>query len=364
MVKLLNPKFWQGKRVLITGHTGFMGSWLTLVLTKIGANVSGYSLKPPTNPSLFEILNLKKRISNNRIGNIKDRLNLSKFIQKIEPDIVFHLAAQPLVSQSFKQPYNTVNTNVLGTVNFLESIKNHETGAAIVVTSDKCYENDGSAKKFKTTDPLGGSDPYSASKACAEIITNAWRKSFISSPLVTVRAGNIIGGGDWSKDRLIVDFVKSSYAKKTLTIRNPNYTRPWQHVLDAIYAYLLIAENIYEKKQYKECWNIGPKTNKSFTVLDVVNLSAKEWLKRSKLFDKFEVESDILSLIKITNIKNFKESSFLSIDSTDTYTKLNTHPLFDFETAIKMTIEWYVEYYYRLKNINNFTDAQISELFL
>ena len=244
-------KFWMNKKVLVTGHTGFKGGWLSLWLSHLGADVLGYSLKPNVKKNFFNAVNLSNEI-NSIIGNIKDYNKLKKVINKYRPEIIFHMAAQPLVIDSYEDPRNTYETNVMGTLNILEAIRSDKgTKAFINITTDKCYLNNSSKKDFIESDPLGGHDPYSSSKACSEILTSSFRDSFFKNKnntnIATARAGNVIGGGDWSKNRIIPDILNSIYSSKKINIRNPLSIRPWQHVLEPLYGYMLLAEKLYSK---------------------------------------------------------------------------------------------------------------------
>jgi CDP-glucose 4,6-dehydratase len=245
----MNKNFWKNKKVFITGHTGFKGSWLCLLLSYLGAKITGYALNPPTNPSLFQDAKIKKFLTKHIIADIRDKDNLRISIQENQPEIIFHLAASPIVLDSLFNPYETFDINLMGTINLLECIRNSKSiKAAIIVTSDKCYKNYNEKKIFTEDDCLGGGDPYSASKACCEIAALSYIWSFFKNKkypnIATARAGNVIGGGDWANYRLIPDCAKAFIFKKTLVIRNPFHIRPWQHVLDALYGYLLLAEKL------------------------------------------------------------------------------------------------------------------------
>jgi len=253
-LEIIENTFYKNKKVFITGHTGFKGSWLTLWLLSLGADVTGYSLEPPTNPNLFDVLNVRGEI-NHIIGNILNEEKLNKSLKEAQPEIVFHLAAQALVRQSYIEPKQTYETNIIGTVNLFEAIRKIKSvKSVVIVTSDKCYENRELVYAYKEEDSMGGYDPYSSSKGCAELITNSYRNSFFNVTdfeikhnvaIASVRAGNVIGGGDWANYRLIPDCVKSIYKNETITIRNPNATRPWQHVLEPLSGYLLLAEKLF-----------------------------------------------------------------------------------------------------------------------
>jgi CDP-glucose 4,6-dehydratase len=255
--------FWRGRRVLITGHTGFKGGWLSLWLQSMGAEVHGYALAAPTDPNLFSAAGVGAGMASSTMGDIRDAAALATTFGAVHPEVVFHLAAQALVRASYQQPVETFAVNVMGTVNVLEAVRTQpEVRAVVNVTSDKCYENREWGWGYRETDPMGGHDPYSASKGCAEIATAAYRRSFMQArgvALASARAGNVIGGGDWAADRLIPDFLRAIDAGRTLTIRSPNATRPWQHVLDPLSGYLMLAERLTTEGQaFAEAWNFGP----------------------------------------------------------------------------------------------------------
>lgn len=263
----MTPDFWKGKRVFLTGHTGFKGSWLSLWLQKLGANLTGYALPPPTTPSLFDVANVAKGMTS-LTGDIRDLSALKQVVQDVQPEIMIHMAAQSLVRASYEAPVETYGTNVMGTVHLLEAVRHTpRIKAVVIVTTDKCYENKEWMWGYRENDPMGGYDPYSSSKGCAELVTAAYRASFFSPEnyknhgvsIATVRAGNVIGGGDWSKDRLIPDILKAFGEGKSASIRNPHAVRPWQDVLDPLRGYLMLAEKLYvEGPAYAEAWNFGP----------------------------------------------------------------------------------------------------------
>lgn len=264
---MINESFWSSKSVLITGHTGFKGSWLSLWLSELGATVHGYALGPITQPNLYTVAGIDSLV-NSHIADIRDAQSLQTFVDSIHPEIVFHLAAQPLVRESFSDPVTTIETNVMGTVNILEAARQCDSiKAVVVVTSDKCYQNNEWQWGYRENEPLGGHDPYSASKACAELIAQSWRLSFMGSSaeeakqcaIATARAGNVIGGGDWSADRLIPDLLNSIANNEDLVLRNPNAIRPWQHVLEPLAGYMMLAERLAtQAPQWAQAWNFGP----------------------------------------------------------------------------------------------------------
>lgn len=259
---MVDANFWRGKKVFLTGHTGFKGGWLTLWLHELGAKVSGYALPPATNPSFFEVAGIDQLVAST-LGDIRDAAALTRAVQIAEPEIIFHLAAQPLVSEGYRDPVGTYQTNVIGTLNLLEAARRQDKLQAIVViTSDKCYENRESHHPYRETDPLGGYDPYSSSKACTEILAHSWRRSFFADPraarIATARTGNVIGGGDWAENRLLPDLLKAFTAGLPATLRHPESVRPWQHVLDPLAGYLRLAECLCSHPLGASAWNFGP----------------------------------------------------------------------------------------------------------
>ncbi|MBI87153.1 MAG: CDP-glucose 4,6-dehydratase [Candidatus Marinimicrobia bacterium] len=334
--KLLNKKFWKGKNVLVTGHTGFKGTWVSQLLVELGANVSGLSLaNAPSKPCLFNLLEFDNNLVDFR-GDITNLKTCVKAIKNSNPDILIHMAAQPLVRLSYQQPILTYNTNIMGTVNILESVRNFDSIKAIlIVTSDKCYKNTESGKFFDETSTLGGDDPYSSSKACVEHISMAYYKSYFSLKnigLATARAGNVIGGGDWSKDRLIPDIIKAWTKNESVIIRSPNAIRPWQHVLEPICGYLKLIELLYnESKKFSGAWNFGPDQNKIKSVLETVKMLQKLWSGKSK------------TKTQIDNL--LYEANILKLDNTKMKKQLGIKPKMSFEDALNNTIQWYEAYY-------------------
>jgi len=279
----VDREFWRGKSVFLTGHTGFKGGWLATWLTDMGANVHGFALAPNTTPSYFALCNLEHKLKS-VTGNICDADTLIRSMQAAQPKIVFHLAAQPLVRCSYENPSETFSTNIGGTVNVLEAIRHTPSvRAALIVTSDKCYENREWLWSYREHDRLGGHDPYSASKACVELVTEAYRKSFFdvngsTTALATARAGNVIGGGDWSKDRLVPDAIRALVGHEPLMIRNPDAVRPWQHVLEPLAGYLALAERLHEDgREWSGAWNFGPPDNSEVSVATVADKIIARW---------------------------------------------------------------------------------------
>jgi len=344
-----SSSFWNKKKVFITGHTGFKGSWLTLFLTSLGAEIVGFSSHPPSIPNLFEQCNVAKECITIH-GDITDYDSLFHAMKQHNPDILFHLAAQPIVTTSYKNPIETFKTNVLGTVHVLEAAKHIESIRSIInVTSDKCYENDGSGNRaFTESDRLGGFDPYSASKACAELVAASYQKSFFCTnilKLASVRAGNVIGGGDWAEDRLFPDTIRAYLQDSTLNIRNKNAIRPWQHVLDPLHGYILLAENLWTDAEYAEAWNFGPMNEPNKTVHDVIQSIIKLWNK------------PLTILSPHTNPPY--ESPVLTLDSTKAVNKLGWTPKLSTDHSIAWTVDWYKKYASG-ENMESFTRQQID----
>lgn len=280
----VDPVFWKDKKIFITGHTGFKGGWLSFWLTSMGAKVTGYALAPNTAPNLFDVLAINSLIEKSYIADIRDLASLQKAMSDTKPNVVIHMAAQPLVRYSYANPVETYATNVMGTVHVLESMRTIDSVCAtVVVTTDKCYENKEWAWGYRENEPMGGYDPYSNSKGCAELVTSAYRQSYFSNPnstnkIASARAGNVIGGGDWSEDRLIPDAIKAFEANKPLMIRNPLATRPWQHVLEPLSGYLILAQALYEKGlPFASSWNFGPRDEDNRAVQEVVELVISGW---------------------------------------------------------------------------------------
>ena len=273
--------FYQGKRVLVTGHTGFKGTWLCRMLVKAGADVTGYSLEPPTNPNLFELAGLKDCMQN-ITGDIRDRDHLSEVFQGTRPEIVFHLAAQPLVRVSYEQPVMTFETNIMGTVNLLECVRQTPSVRSVLnVTTDKFYKNNEQNRGYREEDLLDGYDPYSNSKSCSELVTHSYISSFFSTPdapaVSTARAGNVIGGGDFARDRIIPDCVRAMQAGKPIGVRNPDAVRPFQHVLEPLAVYLMIARKQYENRKFAGCYNVGPDDDDCLTTGELADLFCRTW---------------------------------------------------------------------------------------
>ncbi|MFP4013347.1 MAG: CDP-glucose 4,6-dehydratase [Chitinispirillaceae bacterium] len=330
---------YKNRKVLVTGHTGFKGSWLSLWLKSMGAKVGGYSLGAPTEPDHLSLLDLDME---SHIGDILDTRRLESFIMSQKPQIVFHLAAQPLVRLSYKEPVSTFMTNVIGTLNVLEACrKSGCVKACVVITSDKVYENREWVWGYRETDPFGGYDPYSASKGCTEIAVSSFRRSFVhpdsfgkthSMLVASVRAGNVIGGGDWAQDRLIPDIVKASSRGEQVVIRSPGAVRPWQHVLECLSGYLMVGQKLLEEDvRCAEGWNFGPSDDDALTVEQVLALVKKCWPEM-----EYRIEA---------NGKNPHEARYLKLDTCKARGDLGWRTLWDAGSAIEKTVEWYREYY-------------------
>ncbi len=323
--------FWRNKRVFITGHTGFKGGWLALWLTDMGAEVHGYALEPPTEPAFFTATESQTRLASNSIADIRDEFSLRQAMKEAQPEVVFHLAAQPLVRYSYEEPVETYSVNLMGTVNLLECTRQIPGIKALVnVTSDKCYKNREWIWPYREIDELGGFDPYSSSKACAELVTAAYRCSFFEASgtqLASARAGNVIGGGDWAEDRLIPDFLRAVDAGHPLKIRSPQAIRPWQHVLEPLAGYLGLAERLYsDGKAYADAWNFGPEETDARTVAWLVDYLCRQVSSASW-------ESDSLS--------HPHEAHTLRLDMSRSRIQLGWHPRWSLNVALDMVLLWH-----------------------
>ena len=322
--------------VFLTGHTGFKGAWLSFWLHELGATVTGYALAPNSSHRLYENLKLDKKI-NSVFSDISDLKCLQQEIDLSRPEMIFHLAAQPLVQNSFRDPYETFKTNVLGTVSLLEAVRHcSSVRAVVVVTTDKCYQNYDWPQPFRENDRLGGDDPYSSSKACAELATNAFHKSFFSldrnnqniCAIASARAGNVIGGGDWAEDRLIPDLIRAIESKDKLILRNPRATRPWQFILEPLRGYLMLAQNLYQNgEKFSGGWNFGPPENESRSVEWVVN----------HVYEALGISGEW----EISEEKHFKEKQMLRLDISKAEQELSWEPVFSVAESIKYTADWY-----------------------
>ena len=328
----MNPAFWRGKRVLLTGHTGFKGGWLSLWLQSMGAQVTGYALAPPTNPSLFKIAEVAQGMTS-VIGDIRDLAKLQAVFAEHRPEIVIHMAAQPLVRYSYHNPVETYSTNVMGTVHLLEAVRNTPGVKAVVnVTTDKCYENKEWNWGYRENEPMGGHDPYSNSKGCSELVTSAYRSSFFQDKgiaLASARAGNVIGGGDGAADRLIPDILRAFEKSQPVMIRNPNSIRPWQHVLEPLSGYLILAEKLYLNGQtFAEGWNFGPHAHDACDVRWIVDYLVNTWGRGVSW--------------NMSTENHPHEAGFLKLDISKAMTRLNWYPKWDLKTALEKIIDWHI----------------------
>ena len=351
----MKRNFWKNKKVLITGHTGFKGSWLTLILSNLGAKVYGYALNPISQPNFFDGSGLKKFLKKDFRENILNLKKLKNTISKVKPDIVFHLAAQSSVLVSYRDPVGTIKTNTIGTINLLEAARSNKSiKCMIIVTTDKVYQNLEKKIKFKENSPLGGQDIYSASKASCEILTESYLKSFYllkgtRCNIATVRSGNCIGGGDWTKDRIVKDCAEAFLENKNLFIRIPNASRPWQHVMEPLFGYLKLAEKLYydNKRKYIGSWNFGPNIKNNLKVLEVAKYGRKILKSKSKILKTKQI---------------FYESRHLSLDSSKAFKFLKWRTILNAKQALKLSFEWHK--YYNNKSsrykIVNFTINQIK----
>lgn len=350
----MTPDFWIEKRVFLTGHTGFKGSWLSLWLQNLGAELTGFALRPPTQPNLFEEAHIAEGM-HCITGDIRDLVALQKAMQAAKPEIVIHMAAQPLVRYSYQNPVETYSTNVMGTVHLLEAVRNTPGVKAVVnITTDKCYENREWIWGYREDDPMGGYDPYSNSKGCAELVSSSYRSSFFNADsyakhgvaLATVRAGNVIGGGDWAQDRLIPDILAAFEQSKLVDIRNPCAIRPWQHVLEPLRGYLTLAERLYEHgTSYAEGWNFGPSDEDAKPVGWIIEKMAQMW----GAGVQWQIDSG----------EHPHEAAYLKLDSSKARSRLGWHPALRLDDALKLVIDW-TKQRRALTDIRKLTLAQIN----
>jgi len=327
---MIDPNFWQGKRVYLTGHTGFKGSWLSLWLSEMGAVVKGYALNAPTNPSLFEEAKVARKMES-EIGDIRNLEQLTKSMQTFSPDILIHMAAQPLVRLSYKEPIETYDVNVMGTVKVLEAARNCSDLKAIVsVTTDKCYENKEWVWGYREDEAMGGYDPYSSSKGCAELVASSYRRSFMQEKgvgLATARAGNVIGGGDWADDRLIPDILRAFEKESSVIIRNPASTRPWQHVLEPLSGYIVLAQKLYQTPLgYAEGWNFGPYDDDAKPVDWILNKMVAKWPDSS-----WQLDQDA----------HPHEAGYLKLDISKAKSRLQWQPTWQLEKTLERIVAWH-----------------------
>ena len=348
----LNQSFWRNKKVFLTGHTGFKGSWLSLMLQDLGSTLKGFSLPPPTTTSMFNIAKIGDDMFS-ELGDIRNFSELKTSLISFNPDIIIHMAAQPLVRLSYEKPIETYSTNIMGTVNLFEAARSCDNLKVIInVTSDKCYENNELGLGYKENDRLGGHDPYSSSKACSELITKSYKDAFFKKEnifIASARAGNVIGGGDWAKDRLIPDILRAIEKGKNVHLRNPSAVRPWQHVLEPIYGYLLLAEKLFNHHEhYSEPWNFGPEDNQMVSVKTIIELISKHLKKEIN----WEYDHEI----------KFIETNVLKLDISKTVSRLNWLPKLSIDKSIQMVVDWHSSYLIKsdmkIKTLN-----QIKEYF-
>ena len=345
--------YYRGKRVFLTGHTGFKGGWLAAWLDKLGAKVHGYSLSPATDPSFFVSAGIEGR-TESEIGDVRDLAALSKSMMAFDPDLVFHLAAQPLVRLSYERPVETFETNVMGTVNVLEALRGcPRTQACVMITSDKCYQNNEWVYSYRENDAMGGHDPYSASKGAAEIVIGSYRSSYFSGAakgnrcgVASARAGNVIGGGDWASDRIVPDSIRNLKQSKPIVVRSPTAVRPWQHVMEPLYGYLRLGQSLAARPDdFDSAWNFGPASS-NVNVGSLAEMIVKEW-GSGKWVDA-------------SNPCDRHEAHFLRLDSTKSHSLLGWQGILDVTDAVALSVEWYKEFYAN-GDMAGKTDAQISE---
>lgn len=341
----LSSSFWSNKRVLITGHTGFKGGWLSIWLQRLGATVAGYALPATIEPSLFKLARVADDMQS-ETGDVRDLERLCQMVAGFRPDIIIHMAAQSLVRPSYTDPVETFSTNVMGTVHVLEAAKRSDVRAVVNVTTDKCYENLEREKGYREDEPLGGHDPYSSSKGCSELVTSSYRRSF-SLGVASARAGNVIGGGDWAEDRLLPDMMRSFMADEVATIRNPTSTRPWQHVLEPLHGYLLLAERMYKNSsEYAEAWNFGPDDGDARPV---------EWL-ADRVRDLWGSPA---SWSNTADEGQPHEAGFLRLNCDKAKSRLGWQPRMNLEQALAWTVDWY-KGFQQGDDVRTLTEKQIS----
>ena len=347
---VVEASFWKGRKVFITGHTGFKGSWLSLWLQQLGAKVTGYSLEAPTSPSIYESAKVSLAIEKSITGDIRDAQLFTNSMQQAAPEIIIHMAAQSLVRDSYSDPVGTYATNVMGTVNMLEAARNTPSVKAILnITTDKCYENKEWLWGYRENEPMGGYDPYSSSKACAELVSSAYRNSFLHNDgiaLATARAGNVIGGGDWAKDRIVPDAMHAFMENKSLSVRNPIATRPWQHVLEPLSGYLILCQQLIEKPEsFAESWNFGPNDEDAQPVSILADIMAHSWGDDAQ----WNVDKDV----------HPHEARYLKLDCSKAKNLLKWKPIWNLERALNETVQWYKAWHHK-NEMQEFTINQIK----
>ena len=347
----VNPDFWSGKKVFITGHTGFKGGWLSIWLHSMGVELFGYSLEPRTSPNFFDVGQIKSLYKKSYISDICDLKLLKNAIEECQPDILIHMAAQPLVRYSYINPVDTYATNVMGTVNALESVRHvNSIKSVVIVTTDKCYENREWEWGYRENEPMGGFDPYSNSKGCAELVTSAFRSSYFSiagsASVASARAGNVIGGGDWSEDRLIPDAIRAFEGSNTLMIRNPLATRPWQHVLEPLSGYLILAEKLFNNNNFAGAWNFGPNDTDARSVAEVIDLLIKQWGTGAKWLKE--------------GAEQPHEAHLLKLDCSKARQHLSWVPKWNLEMAVEKIVSWQRAFVAK-QNMQLFSLSQINQ---
>ncbi|WP_199621698.1 CDP-glucose 4,6-dehydratase [Paenibacillus alkalitolerans] len=359
---MIMKSFWENKKIFITGHTGFKGSWLCLFLVSLGADVTGYSLPSPTKPSLYELCQIDS-IVHSVLGDVRSKEKLQQALIDAQPDIVIHMAAQPLVRVSYQMPVESYEINVMGTVHLLEAVRNAVSNgipikAVINVTSDKCYENKEWVWGYREQDELGGYDPYSSSKACSELVMAAYRNSYFHTNefykhgvgLATARAGNVIGGGDWAADRLVPDFIRALLRGEKLIIRNPGSIRPWQHVLEPLGGYLLLAQKLYEDgRRFSQSWNFGPNDDDAKSVEWIVRRLCEKWGENAA----YEIASE----------QSRHEAHYLKLDCSKAKSELGWRPTWDIDQTLDRIIEW-IQVFRKREDVRAFCLAQIEQYYL
>jgi len=349
---MIDAAFWRNRRVFLTGHTGFKGAWTVLLLRSLGADVYGFSLPPEDDRGLFVKASVEADVDH-MIGDIRDLPCLQSALARAKPDVVIHMAAQSLVRRSYEDPIDTYSTNVMGTANLLEAVRRVAgVAAVIIVTSDKCYESTGARTEYRETDAMGGYDPYSSSKGCAEIVTTAYRRSFFQgerqTQIASARAGNVIGGGDWARDRLVPDTMRAFAAGKVVRIRNPASVRPWQHVMDPLLGYLLLAERLMQNgRAFAEGWNFGPHHDSAVPVSVIVEKLARQWGEGAR----WELDDG----------DHPHEAAYLGLDINKAESQMGWRPLIGLDRALQLTAEWYRALEAGL-DMRDFTRTQIGEV--
>jgi CDP-glucose 4,6-dehydratase len=346
---VINPTFWKDRKVLITGHTGFKGSWLTLWLSELGAKVKGFAIDTPNSPSIFQVANIKDLLQESIQGDIRDLYTIRKVVQSYEPEIVIHMAAQSLVRNSYTDPVSTYSTNVMGTVNILEAVRTVPNVKAVLnITTDKCYENKEWIWGYRENEQMGGQDPYSNSKGCSELVSSAYRKSFLQKAdiaLATARSGNVIGGGDWSKDRIVPDAMNAFMKNKILLVRNPEATRPWQHVLEPLSGYLMLCQQlITEPKFFADSWNFGPNYEDVKPVSTLANIIVNNWGGKVQ----WELDDGV----------HPHEAHDLKLDCSKSNKFLKWSPSWGLERGVYETVRWY-KAFHKKENMYKFSLNQI-----